>query len=147
MVQSSSTSANGRAFVRSLNVRLKFCNLYGLDHPRSASQFDSAWYELRAVTRGTGDLGFLVGVSGSQLLLDGVPLDLSAAEYDFAELLASSRVGSIRFSAHVTRTEFQLLVRIFTDEDVSLAGRSTRLKCSMLSMLSCISWGVGWCAN
>jgi hypothetical protein len=128
MVQSSSTSANGRAFVRSLNVLLKFCNLYGLDHPRSASQFDSAWYELRAVTRGTGDLGFLVGVSGSQLLLDGVPLDLSAAEYDFAELLASSRVGSIRFSAHVTRTEFQLLVRIFTDEDVSLAGRSTRLE-------------------
>ena len=128
MVQSSSHSANGRAFVRSLNVLLKYCNLYGLDHPRSAAQFDSAWYELRAVTRGTGDLGFLVGISGSQLLLDGVPLDLSPAEFDFAELLTSSCVGSIRFSAHVTRTEFQLLVRIFTDEEVSLAGRSVRLE-------------------
>ncbi len=128
MVQSSSTSANGRAFVRSLNVLLKYCNLYGLDHPRSAAQLDSAWYELRGVTRGTGDLGFLVGISGSQLLLDGVPLDLSPAEYDFAELLASSRIGSIRFSAHVTRTEFQLLVRVFTDEDVSLVSRSARLE-------------------
>ncbi len=128
MVQSSSTSANGRAFVRSLNVLLKYCNLYGLDHARSVAQFDSAWYELRGVTRGTGDLGFLVGISGSQLLIDGVPLDLSPAEYDFAELLASSRIGSIRFSSHVTRTEFQLLVRIFTDEDVSLSGRSARLE-------------------
>lgn len=128
MVQSSSHSANGRAFVRSLNVLLKYCNLYGLDHPRSAAQFDSAWYELRAVTRGTGDLGFLVGISGSQLLLDGVPLDLSPAEFDFAELLTCSRVGSIRFSSHATRTEFQLLIRVFTDEEVSLAGRSARLE-------------------
>jgi hypothetical protein len=128
MVQSSSTSANGRAFVRSLNVLLKYCKLYGLDHSRSAAQFDSAWYELRAVTRGTGDLGFLVGISGSQLLLDGVPLDLSPAEFDFAELLTSSRVGSIRFSSHVTRSEFQLLIRVFTDEEVSLASRSARLE-------------------
>jgi len=102
-VQSSATTATQRAFVRSLNVLLKYCNLYGLQHGRSAAQFDATWGELRAVTRGTGDLGFLVGVSGSCLLLDGVPLDLSPAELDFAELLASARVGSIRFLASASR--------------------------------------------
>jgi hypothetical protein len=110
-VQSSSTAATQRAFVRSLNVLLKYCNLYGLQHARSTAQFDAAWAELRAVTRGTGDLGFLVGISGSHLLLDGVPLDLSPAELDFAELLTSARVGSIRFLASASRSDFRQFIK------------------------------------
>jgi hypothetical protein len=124
-VQSSATTATQRAFVRSLNVLLKYCNLYGLQHGRSAAQFDATWGELRAVTRGTGDLGFLVGVSGSCLLLDGVPLDLSPAELDFAELLASARVGSIRFLASASRADFRQLIKAFIEphSDVTLATR------------------------
>ncbi len=114
-MQSSATTANARAFVRSLNVLLKYCNLYGLEHPRSTAQFDLAWAELRSAVRSSGDLGLLVGVSGAHLLLDGVPLDLSPAELDFAELLAAARVGSIRFMSSVSRSEFRQLIKVFID--------------------------------
>ncbi len=114
-MQSSATTGNARAFVRSLNVLLKYCNLYGLDHSRSSVQFDATWAELRAAVRSTGELGLLVGVSGAHLLLDGVPLDLSPAELDFAELLAAARVGSIRFMSTVGRSEFRQLIKVFID--------------------------------
>jgi PilZ domain len=89
------------------------------------SQFDAAWAELRYSVRGKGDLGLLVGVTGSHLLLDGVPLDLSPAELDFAELLNAARVGSIRFLPAVSRTEFRQLVKTFVDDsaDGCLAAR------------------------
>ena len=38
----------GRAFVRSLNILLKFARLYGYEHTRTIEQLDTAWRELRA---------------------------------------------------------------------------------------------------
>jgi hypothetical protein len=127
-VQSSSTTANARAFVRSLNVLLKYCNLYGLEHLRSAEQFDAAWVELRSSVRATGDLGLLVGITGSHLLIDGVPLDLSPAELDFAEILTTARVGSIRFMSSVSRSEFREFIKVFVDGDAGNGGLATRLE-------------------
>ena len=69
----------GRAFVRSLNILLKFARLYGYEHARTIEQLQTAWHELHtAMPLGT-DAGLLLGATGSQLLLDGVPLEGSPA--------------------------------------------------------------------
>ena len=60
-------AAAGRAFVRSLNILLKFARLYGYDHVRTAEQLQIAWEELReAIPDGT-ESGLLLGASGAQL--------------------------------------------------------------------------------
>ena len=41
-------SASARAFVRSLNILLKFARLYGYDHVRTIEHLDIAWRELQA---------------------------------------------------------------------------------------------------
>ena len=74
--------AAARAFVRSLNILLKFARMYDFGHPRTSKQFDTAWLELHtAIGSGSeNESGLLLGVSGDQLLLDGTPLDSAAAE-------------------------------------------------------------------
>ena len=114
-VPSESTVPNARAFVRSLNVLLKYARLYGLEHARSAGQFESAWKELQEAVQAAGQGGLLLGASGSQLLLDGVPLESSPAERSFANMLTASGVASIAFSAGVDREEFANLVRCFME--------------------------------
>jgi hypothetical protein len=80
----------GRAFVRSLNILLKFARLYGYDHARTTEQLDIAWKELRTAIPEDADAGLLLGATGAQLLLDGVPLDGSPAEKQFAQLLSAA---------------------------------------------------------
>ncbi len=64
------TSAS--AFVYSLNILVKYVRMYGFDHKRTAGQFEIAWNELQAAIPKAGDAGFLLGVSGNKLLLDGI---------------------------------------------------------------------------
>lgn len=106
---------NARAFVRNLNILLKFARLYGLEHTRSATQFESTWLELLEAVRVAGQAGLLLGASGSQLLLDGVPLESTPAERSFANLLDSSGVASICFTQLISRDEFANLVRAFME--------------------------------
>src|SRR3989442_1861382 len=85
--------AAGRAFVRSLNLLLKFARLYGYEHVRTIEQLQTAWQELRtAIPMGT-DSGLLLGATNSQLLLDGVPLEGSPPEKQFAQLLLAAGPG------------------------------------------------------
>ena len=119
---------NARAFVRSLNVLLKYARLYGLEHIRSASQLDSAWTELRAAVEAAGHNGLLLGASGSQLLLDGVPLESSPAERSFADLLNSAGVASIGFLPRVERAEFANLVKCFMETGPKAGTLSERLE-------------------
>jgi len=118
---------NARAFVRSLNVLLKFARLYGLEHTRSATQFESTWQELQQCAQASKETGLLLGTSGSQLLLDGEPLESSPAERSFAELLNSSGVASICFTPTVDREEFANLVRAFMDAGPRAAPLADRL--------------------
>jgi PilZ domain/PBS lyase HEAT-like repeat len=106
---------NARAFVRSFNVLLKFTRLYGLTHSRSAGQFEVAWSELEGCLNSNGQAGLLLGVSGSQLLLDGEPLESTAAERSFAELLTTAGVASIGFTRQIQQEQFADLVRAFTE--------------------------------
>jgi len=106
-------TAAGRAFVRSLNILLKFARLYGYDHARVAEQLKTAWDELRtAIPEGSG-MDLLLGASGGQLLLDGVPLEGVPAEKQFSQLLSAAGLASVQFTAHITREELARFVHAF----------------------------------
>ena len=106
-------STSGRAFVRSLNILLKFARLYGFEHARTSEQLDTAWRELRsAIPTGT-DNGLMLGATGSQLLLDGVPLEGAPAEKQFAQLLSAAGLASIQFFPSVTQEEIGRFARAF----------------------------------
>jgi hypothetical protein len=108
-----SKSTSGRAFVRSLNILLKFARLYGFEHSRTIEQLDIAWGELRsAIPTGT-DAGLMLGATGSQLLLDGVPLEGAPAEKQFAQLLSAAGLASIQFFPSVTQEEIGRFARAF----------------------------------
>ena len=77
--------AAGRAFVRSLNILLKFARLYGYEHVRTIEHLQIAWRELRTAIPEASEAGLLMGATGSQLLLDGVPLEGSLSEKQFAQ--------------------------------------------------------------
>jgi PilZ domain len=125
---SEATVPNARAFVRSLNILLKYSRLYGLGHTRSAGQFDSTWVELQAAVGASGEVGLLLGASGSQLLLDGVPLESTPAERSFADLLTSTGVASICFTPRASREDFANLVRSFMETGSKAANLSDRLE-------------------
>lgn len=127
-VPSDSTIPNARAFVRTLNVLFKFSRLYGLEHIRSATQLDSAWSELQEAVQNAGESGLLLGASGSQLLLDGMPLETTPAERSFAEMLTTAGVASICFTPTVQREEFSDLVRVFMETGPKSANLSDRLE-------------------
>ena len=80
-------SSSARAFVRSLNILLKFARLYQIGDVRTMGQLKTTWKELRLALDESGDTGLLLGASGNQILLDGVPLGASASERSFAQLL------------------------------------------------------------
>ena len=105
------TSAS--AFVYSLNILVKYVRMYGFDHKRTAGQFEIAWNELQAAIPKAGDAGFLLGVSGNKLLLDGIPIETGQAERTFAQLLTAAGLASIHFSTSVTVDDFARLVRAF----------------------------------
>jgi hypothetical protein len=100
--------------VHSLNILVKYTRLYGVDHKRTEGQFETTWAELQAALPKAGDSGFLLGVSGNKLLLDGIPLESGQAERSFAQLLTTAGLASIHFSAKVTMADFARLVRAFT---------------------------------
>jgi hypothetical protein len=119
---------NARAFIRSLNILLKYARLYGLEHSRCARQFDSAWTELQDAVEAAGQGGLLLGASGTQLLLDGVPLESSPAERSFANLLTSSGVASIGFTSAVTQDDFSNLVKSFMESGPGTGTLAERLE-------------------
>ena len=123
-----SSVLTARAFVRSLNVLLKFSRLYGLEHTRSATQFESAWTELQSAVQIASAAGLLLGASGSQLLIDGEPLESTHAERSFADLLNAAGVASICFTPGVERAEFVDFVRAFMEAGPKAAPLGERLE-------------------
>ncbi len=102
-----------RAFVRSLNILLKFARLYGYDHVRVMEQLKVAWEELRTAVPEGAETGLLLGATGTQLLLDGVPLEGAPAEKQFAQLLSAAGLASVQFSSDVTAAELARFVSAF----------------------------------
>ena len=126
-----STLQSARTFVRSLNVLLKYSRLYGLEHTRSVEGFKSAWKELEAAVLAAGERGLLMGASGSQLLLDGVPLESTPAERKFADLLTDAGVASVSFSPHVSREDLLAFVRSFMESAIKTSTLTQRLEANL----------------
>src|SRR5712664_3665134 len=103
----------GRAFVRSLNILLKIARLYGYGHARTIELLQVAGQELRTVIPLGSEGGLLLGATGSQLLLDGVPLEGAPAEKQFAQLLSAAGLASVQFFSCVTQDELGRFVCAF----------------------------------
>src|SRR5216683_1631823 len=124
-------TAAGRAFVRSLNILVKLARLYGYEHARTIEQLQIAWQELRsAIPLGT-DAGLLLGATNSQLLLDGVPLEGSPAEKQFAQLLTAAGLASIQFFASITEEEIGRFARAFPTGKAKPAELALQLKAAL----------------
>ncbi len=103
-------TAAGRAFVKSLNILLRYARLYGFEHARTAEQLRIAFEELVAAI--PSESGLLLGAAGSRLLLDGVPLE-GAAEKQFAHMLSAAGLASVQFFATVTHIELARFAQAF----------------------------------
>ncbi len=121
----------GRAFVRSLNILLKFARLYGFDHVRTNELLDVAFRELRTAIPAGTDAGLLLGATGSQLLLDGVPLEGSPAEKQFAQLLSAAGLASVQFLPSITADELTLFARAFPTGKSKPAELAEHLKATL----------------
>src|SRR5215472_6445358 len=126
--------AAARAFVRSLNILLKFARMYDFGHPRTAKQYETAWTELRTALGAGSDSesGLLLAVSGDQLLLDGTPLESAAAEKSFARMLSSAGIASIYFAPKVTQASLARFARGFpTGTGAKPAALAEQLKAAL----------------
>src|SRR5215468_5409314 len=125
--------AAGRAFVRSLNILLKFARLYGYDHARTTEHLTTAWNELRTAVPEGSEQGLLLGATGSQLLLDGVPLEGSPAEKEFARLLSMAGLASIQFYPCITEDELVSFALAFPTGKAKTAELAEQLKSALAS--------------
>src|SRR5262245_8187260 len=125
------TRAAARQFVRSLNILLKFARLYEFGHVRTAAQFETTWKELRTALDEAGEAGLLLGASGAQILLDGVPLGAAAAERSFAQLLSASGIASIHFGSNLAQPQFARFVRAFPTGNAKPASLAEQLKTAL----------------
>jgi hypothetical protein len=128
---SAETRGGARTFVRSLNILLKFARLYEFGHARTAAQFETTWKELRGALDESAGGGLLLGASGSQILLDGVPLGTAAGERSFAQLLITSGIASIHFSPALTQPQFARFVRAFPSGNAKPASLADQLKSAL----------------
>jgi hypothetical protein len=120
-----------RAFVRSLNILLKFARLYEFGHVRTAAQFETTWKELRSALEDSAGSGLLLGASGNQILLDGVPLGAAAGERSFAQLLTASGIASIHFAPNLTQAQFARFVRAFPSGNSKPSSLAEQLKSAL----------------
>jgi hypothetical protein len=128
---SGDTRAAARAFVRSLNILLKFARLYEFGHVRTGAQFDVTWKELRTALDESGGGGLLLGASGNQILLDGVPLGAAAGERSFAQLLTTSGIASIHFGTSLTQPQLARFVRAFPTGNAKPTALAEQLKSTL----------------
>jgi hypothetical protein len=126
-----SKMAAARSFIRTLNILLKFVRLYGFEHTRSAAQFDTAWNELRHAVPEGDEKGMLLGATGSQLLLDGAPVDAAPAERSFAQLLSAAGVASIQFLPTITQEELSRFVCAFPTGNAKTSSLAEQLKTAL----------------
>jgi hypothetical protein len=120
-----------RSFVRSLNILLKFARLYEFGHAKTSQQFETTWKELRNALDDSSGGGVLLGASGTQILLDGVPLGSAAGERSFAQLLTSSGIASIHFSPTTTQPQFARFVRAFPSGNAKPSSLAEQLKTAL----------------
>jgi hypothetical protein len=96
--------------------------MYDFGHPRTVKQFEIAWSELRTAL-GDDEAGLLLAMSGDKLLLDGTPLESSAAERSFARMLSAAGIASVHFSPKLTHKSLARFARGFPTGTGALPGQ------------------------
>src|SRR2546427_3942028 len=91
------TRGGARAFVRSLNILLKFARLYEFGHAKTSQQFETTWKELRNALEDSGGGGGLLGASGAQIFLGGGPLGAAAGGRNLSPFVASLGIARLYF--------------------------------------------------
>ena len=79
----------------------------------------------------SGGGGLLLGASGNQILLDGVPLGAAAGEKSFAQLLTSSGIASIHFGTTTSQAQFARFVRGFPSGNAKPTALAEQLKATL----------------
>src|SRR3989442_12932490 len=97
------TRGGARAFVRSLNILLKFARLYEFGHAKTTQQFETTWKELRGALDDSGGSGVVVGASGAQILLGGGPLGLAGGGTRLRRPPVNSRGASTQLLPTLTQ--------------------------------------------
>src|SRR5215472_9777408 len=105
--------------------------LYGFEHVRTAEQLAIAFGELRTAVPLGSEAGLILGATGSQLLLDGVPLEGSPAEKQFAQLLSAAGLASVQFFPSVTQDEVGRFVRAFPTGKAKPSELAQQLKAAL----------------
>jgi len=124
-------NAAARTFVHNLNILLKLARLYEFGHKRTKAQFETTWRELHVALEQSQQSGLLLGASGNQILVDGVPLEGGAAERTFAHLLSASGIASIHFSPKMTQAQFAKFVRAFPTGNAKPSALAEHLKSAL----------------
>jgi Ca2+-binding EF-hand superfamily protein len=101
-----------RVFVRSLNLLLKLTRLYGSHHIQTAAQLDETWKELQAALELSNSGGLVIGMWRSDLLVNGEPIDTTAAEQSLAESLAGADIVSLTFAPDLKKHTFARFIRV-----------------------------------
>jgi len=118
-------------FVHSLNLLLKFARLYGLHHARTTAQMEYAWNDLYAALDAGGPTGVLLGISGTELLIDGVLVESTAAEHSLAQLLTKANIASIAFTPGLSRDSFARFVKTFSAASFKPSHLAKRLNAAL----------------
>ena len=108
-VSTESTIPNARAFVRSLNVLLKYTRLYGLDHLRSAASLKSAGMSWSRRSGRPVQVACCWGPPDRNFCSMACRSNRPRPRRSFADLLNAAGVASIAFLPSVARDEFDNL--------------------------------------
>ena len=113
MAEDAQVSA-ARAFLRSLNLLVKSGRMYGFDHKRTSAQLATTFNDLRTALPMSATGGLTLGVLGGKLLVGGAPVEMTAVEKGFAEMLTAGGVSSIFFSHHAGLEDVRNFAQAFT---------------------------------
>jgi hypothetical protein len=90
-----------------------------------------AWNDLYAALDAAGPTGVLLGVSGTELLIDGVLVESTATEHSLAQLLTKANIASIAFTPGLSRGSFSLFVKTFSAAALKPSHLAKRLKSAL----------------
>lgn len=135
--QEISTGPFAAKIVHSLNASLKSARLYGLRHTRADEQFADTWRDLEAAIDVAAPPGLTLAVSSGQLLLNGEPVEISAAEQSLKQILAHAGISSIIFTPELSQSTFLDFIKVFARGAVNAAGLRRLLKSFFATNLHC----------
>src|SRR5512146_2463053 len=100
-----------RAFIRNFNILLKQAGIFGMQHQRSAAQFDLTWKELRSALEQQGAVH--LGVAGDRLLLNGTQVTGGPAERSLVQMFFASGMAGMQFATTLAREDLARVVKVF----------------------------------